>query len=142
VSATETDVRIELEAQYKTVTVKKEQLKGHEGTAVASSSAAPLRAAAPWATRTPMHPSQTPMHPSQTPMHPSQTPMHPGDSLLPCLCSISLWSKLQWFQVFGINSSIHYVACFVYTTQRKVVLIHQPTQSVVKSLGCRRHGLS
>ncbi|KAA6417274.1 MAG: hypothetical protein FRX49_12763 [Trebouxia sp. A1-2] len=78
VSATETDVRIELEAQYKTVTVKKEQLKGHEGAAAASSSAAPLRAAAPWAIRTPMHPSQTPMHPSQTPMHPSQTPMHPG----------------------------------------------------------------
>lgn len=78
VSATETDVRIELEAQYKTVTVKKEQLKGHEGAAAASSGAAPLRAAAPWATRTPLHPSQTPMHPSQTPMHPSQTPMHPG----------------------------------------------------------------
>ena len=83
VSATETDVRIELEAQYKTVTVKKEQLKGHEGAAAASSGAAPLRAAAPWATRTPLHPSQTPMHPSQTPMHPSQTPMHPGESLLP-----------------------------------------------------------
>ena len=90
VSATETDVRIELEAQYKTVTVKKEQLKGHEGAAAASSGAAPLRAAAPWATRTPLHPSQTPMHPSQTPMHSSQTPMHPGESLLPYLYRIGL----------------------------------------------------
>ena len=75
-SATETDVRIELEAQYKTVTVKKEQLKGHEGAAAASSSAVPLRAAAPWA--------------SQTPMHSSQTPMHPGESLLPYLYRIGL----------------------------------------------------
>lgn len=106
-SATETDVRIELEAQYKTVTVKKEQLKGHEGAAAASSSAAPLRAAAPWATRTPLHPSQTPMHPSQTPMHSSQTPMHPGESLLRNLCRIGLWSKLQRF--IGIHSSVHYV---------------------------------
>ena len=87
VSATETDVRIELEAQYKTVTVKKEQLKGHEGAAAPSNYAAPARAATPWsiqAGRTPVHPSQTPLHPSATPLHPSATPMHPGTVVPQC----------------------------------------------------------
>ena len=95
VSATDTDVRIELEAQYKTVTVKKEQLKGQEGTAAPSGGyPGAARAPAPWqggnrsssnAQRTPMHAgSATPMHPSATPMHPSATPMHPGKLLTSC----------------------------------------------------------
>ena len=80
---------MELEAQYKTVTVKREQLKGHESMAAPSGFGRPKANVAPWqmpSTRTPlhagaatpMHGSATPMHPSATPMHPSATPMHPG----------------------------------------------------------------
>ncbi len=78
VSATDTDVRIELEAQYKTVTVKKEQLKGQEAAAGASGGySAPARPPAPW-TQT-QRSMPTPLHGSATPMHPSATPMHPGE---------------------------------------------------------------
>lgn len=80
---------MELEAQYKTVTVKREQLKGHESMAEPSSFGRPKANVAPWqmpSTRTPLHAgaatplhgSATPLHPSATPMHPSATPMHPG----------------------------------------------------------------
>lgn len=76
-SATDTDVRMELEAQYKTVTVKKEQLKDAAGPAGYAGAAA---ARPSWGGgRTPMHPGATPLHPSATPLHPSATPMHPGE---------------------------------------------------------------
>lgn len=89
VSSTNSDVRMELEAQYKTVTVKREQLKGHESMAAPSGFGRPKANVAPWqmpSTRTPLHAgaatplhgSATPLHPSATPMHPSATPMHPG----------------------------------------------------------------
>lgn len=89
VSSTDSDVRMELEAQYKTVTVKRGQLTGQESSAAPSSFGRPKANVPPWqmsSGRTPVHPgaatplhgSATPLHPSATPMHPSATPLHPG----------------------------------------------------------------
>lgn len=79
VSATDTDVRMELEAQYKTVTVKKEQLKDAAGMAGPVGYAGAAAARPSWGGgRTPMHPGATPLHPSATPLHPSATPLHPS----------------------------------------------------------------
>lgn len=79
VSATDTDVRMELEAQYKTVTVRKEQLKDEAGTAGPSGYAGAAAARPSWGGgRTPLHPGATPLHPGATPLHPSATPLHPS----------------------------------------------------------------
>ena len=98
VSSTDSDVRMELEAQYKTVTVKRGQLTGQESSAAPSGFGRPKANVPPWqmssgrtplhaGAATPLHGSATPLHPSATPMHPSATPMHPGKltscSLLP-----------------------------------------------------------
>ena len=94
VSSTNSDVRMELEAQYKTVTVKREQLKGQEGMAASSSFGRPRANVPPWqAGRTPLHPgAATPIHGSATPLHPSATPLHPGTHCLwlghgVCICA-------------------------------------------------------
>ena len=89
VSSTDSDVRMELEAQYKTVTVKRGQLTGQESSAVPSGFGRPKANVPPWqmssgrtplhaGAATPLHGSATPLHPSAPPMHPSATPMHPG----------------------------------------------------------------
>lgn len=89
VSSTDSDVRMELEAQYKTVTVKRGQLTGQESSAAPASFGRPKANIPPWqmgsgrnplqaGAATPLHGSATPLHPSATPMHPSATPMHPG----------------------------------------------------------------
>ena len=85
VSATESHVRLELEAQYKTVTVRRDQLPVEQG-GQPLPRPAPSYAGLPGsttpgaATRTPLHVGATPMHAwgSATPLHPSATPLHPG----------------------------------------------------------------
>lgn len=85
VSATESHVRLELEAQYKTVTVRRDQLPVEQG-GQPMPRPAPSYAGLPGsqtpgaAARTPLHVTATPMHAwgSQTPLHPSATPLHPG----------------------------------------------------------------
>ena len=71
---------MELEAQYKTVTVKREQLKGQEGMAAPSTFGRPKANIPPWqAGRTPLRAgAATPIYGSATPLHPSATPIHPG----------------------------------------------------------------
>ncbi|KAK9811747.1 hypothetical protein WJX72_009461 [[Myrmecia] bisecta] len=90
VSATDTHVRMELEAQYKTVTVKRDQLRGEDGLTSGPSDSrqqygAPHATPNPYGSRTPMHTgsatpghawgSATPSHPSMTPSYGSQTPL-------------------------------------------------------------------
>jgi transcription elongation factor SPT5 len=87
-SATPTHVRIELEAQMKTVNIKREQLQasaaaGYGGVGASyAPTATPARASgydAYAGSRTPSASGgKTPMHPSMTPMHPSMTPAYGG----------------------------------------------------------------
>jgi hypothetical protein len=84
VSATATHIRMELQAQYKTVTVDRKFLPPEF--AGPQPRRAPAYGMAPG---TPHHPgSRTPSHGtpshswgSATPMHPSMTPLHPGSQV-------------------------------------------------------------
>lgn len=76
-NVTDREVRIELEAQARTVTVRRDQIPPEDG-------GAPMPRPAPAfgaGSATPMHAGmRTPAYPSATPMHPSMTPSHPGES--------------------------------------------------------------
>jgi transcription elongation factor SPT5 len=94
VSATETHVRMELEAQYKTVTVPRTVLPMAEGGVPESagnrrpaSYDAPQTPGYNAGNRTPGYAAgnRTPMHAwgSRTPQHPGMTPSHPGSAVRP-----------------------------------------------------------
>ena len=76
-NVTDREVRIELEAQARTVTVRRDQIPPEDG-------GAPMPRPAPAfgaGSATPVHAGmRTPAYPSATPMHPSMTPSHPGES--------------------------------------------------------------
>ncbi len=86
VSATDSHVRLELEAQYKTVTVKRDQLPVEQGgqplpRPAPNYAGLPGSATPGAATRTPLHAGATPLHAwgaGATPLHPGATPLHPG----------------------------------------------------------------
>lgn len=76
-NVTDREVRIELEAQARTVTVRRDQIPPEDG-------GAPMPRPAPafgMGSATPAHAGmRTPAYPSATPSHPSMTPSHPGES--------------------------------------------------------------
>ena len=76
-NVTDREVRVELEAQARTVTVRRDQIPPEDG-------GAPVPRPAPvfgMGSATPAHAGmRTPAYPSATPMHPSMTPSHPGES--------------------------------------------------------------
>ncbi|KAK9820946.1 hypothetical protein WJX81_001276 [Elliptochloris bilobata] len=78
VSTTESHVRLELEAQYKTVTVRRDQLPVEQG-GQPLPRPAPSYAGLP-GSQTPGAATRTPLHVTATPMHAwgSATPLHPG----------------------------------------------------------------
>ena len=82
VATTDTHVRMELEAQYKTVTVPRTVLSMADG-GVPESVARRAAGYQPPATPGYAPGSRTPMHAwgSRTPMHPSMTPSHPGSAV-------------------------------------------------------------
>lgn len=100
-NATETHVRMELEAQYKTVTVPRTVLPMDNGGVPESANRRPAinapRTPGYGAPQTPAYGAgnRTPMHAwgSRTPMHPGMTPSHSGSAvsvltscLQPCTC--------------------------------------------------------
>lgn len=89
VNATDTHVRMELEAQYKTVTVPRTVLPMADGGVPESANRRPgfnlPRTPGYSAPQTPGYgaANRTPMHAwgSRTPMHPGMTPSHPGSAV-------------------------------------------------------------